>query len=78
MRNKTLIRLTREILKDFIVDCTEQQQQMFLRMYSPENILANINDVIDNLNPDYLESALTQVETTIKRNKFKNKNNLVV
>lgn len=68
MRNKTIIEFTKNKLKDLLKECTDSQQLMFKRMYSNNNIDISINEVVDNMESEKLDWALTQVERTIQKN----------
>ena len=69
MENQTVIDFIRERLKVLLTQCTEQQQQMFVRMYSPKNLSKSAIEAIDYVPVDGLEWALTQVENTVRANK---------
>jgi len=60
-----------EIIK-VLSDCTEGQQMIFKRMYSPGNLQLPISDVVDLINEGSLERALDQCERTMIKN-YKNK-----
>lgn len=68
MNNQTLINAAKLILKEGLTKCTEEQRFIFKKMYSFDNVNADVNDVVDNMLPDKLDWAITQVEHTIKKN----------
>lgn len=68
MRNETLIKAGRNILKELLAQCTEGQQMMFKKMYSPKNLELPINDAVDKMNPDKIDWAISQCENTLKKN----------
>jgi len=65
--NKTLEEFTRKELKKLLLQCTEPQQHIFKRMYSHKNLELPIEEVVDNMESDKLDWALTQVENTITK-----------
>lgn len=67
MRNETLIKAGKDILKGLLSQCTEGQQMMFKRMYSPKNLELPINEAVDNMNPDKIDWAISQCENTLKK-----------
>ena len=71
MRNSTLISEAKTILKDLLSRCTEGQQTMFKRMYSRpgKNLELPINDVVDQMDPDKMDWAISQCEATLRKNK---------
>jgi len=68
MKNKTLIKYARTLLKELLAKCSEPQQLLFKRMYNHKNLEAPINEAVDQMEPDKLDWAVTQVEETIKKN----------
>ena len=69
MQNKTLITSGRNILKNLLSQCTEGQQRIFKRMYSHKNLELSINDVVDQMDPDKMDWAISQCEATLRKNK---------
>jgi len=69
--NKTLNSAAKEILKNLLVQCTEQQQLMFKRMYCHENLNATIDEAIEQMDENKIDWAITQVERTIEKNSLK-------
>jgi hypothetical protein len=69
MKNPTLISAARIILKDLLSKCTEDQQMLFKRMYSHQNLELPINDAVDQMDPDKMDWAITQCEQTVNKNK---------
>lgn len=68
MKNVSLINSGREILKDLLVQCSNEQFTMFKRMYCHKNINASIDEAIDLINPEKIDWAITQCERTVKKN----------
>ena len=76
--NETLKTAATDILKGLLAQCTDEQQLIFKRMYSSENIVnlkeeskwahVPINEVVDNMDEDKLDWAITQCERTVEKN----------
>ena len=64
--NKTLRDFANSELKKNLGQCTDEQQLLFKRMYSHNNLEKNINDVVDNLPDERISWAMEQVERTLK------------
>ncbi len=63
----------RKKIRDGLEQLPESNHNIFRRMYSPENMMANIYDVVDRMSEDKLSWALFQVERSIdlrKENKM--------
>lgn len=69
MRNDTLITAGRNILKKLLTECTEEQQLVFKKMYSNNNNQLPINEVVDKMNPDKIDWAISQCERTVEKNR---------
>jgi hypothetical protein len=69
--NQTIKNMAKEMLKKLLAECDNNQQLMFKRMYSHKNIDLPINDVVDKMDDDKIDWAMTQVERTIEKNKLK-------
>ncbi len=65
--NKELENVAKNMLKTKLACCTDKQQLMFKRMYSPNNVDLEINKVIDNLHPEKIDLALTQANNTLEK-----------
>jgi len=65
--NKELQAIARETLKGGLSKCTEAQQYLFKRMYSHEDLNKSINDVVDDMEADRLDWAMTQVQRTLDK-----------
>lgn len=65
MQNETLINTARSILKDLINKCSEEEQNLFKRMYSKTSI--HINEVVNTMPASKLDLAIIQCENTIKK-----------
>ena len=72
MKNETLQTAARKILKDLLAQCTEGQQLLFKRMYSPNNLGLPINTAVDLMDPDKIDWAITQTERTVAKNSNSN------
>ena len=67
MKNKTIIKLVQKLLLDLLSQCNDYQQGMFKRMYSHNDLDKPIQQVIQDMDPEKLEWAVTQVENTLSR-----------
>ena len=65
--NNQLQEFARQSLKDGLVKLPENWQMMFKRMYSPNNLETDLNDVIDNIPDDKLDWAMQQVQKSIEK-----------
>lgn len=65
--NSTIEKFTRQTIKDGLKRCTESQQFLFKRMYSPKNLELPIDEVVDKMPIEKLDWALTQIESTNKK-----------
>ena len=68
-----LAKEARRILKVLLVQCTEGEQLIFKRMYSHKNLDVTIDEVVDNMDEDKMDWAITQCEHTVKQKKPKKK-----
>lgn len=66
MTNPTLIRLAKSAILDMLYDCSIEQRDLFIRIYS-KDINLSIEKVVDNIKNDYLESAISLVERTVEK-----------
>lgn len=57
----------REEIKSGLAQLTDAHRLLFKRMYSHENLEADINDVVDDMPDDKLTHALSQVERTLAK-----------
>jgi len=73
--NNQLKNYARKTLKEGLDKCTETQQLLFKRMYSPGNLDASIKDVIDLIPEEKLDWAMQQVEQTIRKNETEENTN---
>lgn len=69
MTNDTLITAGRSILKKLLTECTEGQQLVFKRMYSHNRLELPINEVVDKMDPDKIDRAISQCEKTVEKNR---------
>lgn len=65
--NKAISNFARQQLKDGLAQCNDQQQMIFKRMYSHENLDRPINEVVDIMPDDKLDWAMQQVERTLTK-----------
>lgn len=65
--NETLKNFAREELKKGLSKLPESWQLRFKQMYSPKNLNADINDVVDNMPEDKLDWAMQQVERSLEK-----------
>jgi len=63
----SLILSVRQIMKDKIKLLPNENQVSFKRMYSHKNLDKPIDLVIDDMEEDKLEWALSQIETTLNK-----------
>jgi len=66
--NHIIEKFARNYLKENIQLCTEGEQHVFKRMYSPKNLDINILQVVDKMSIEKLDWAMMQVEKTLKKN----------
>ena len=64
MQNQTLIAAAKAILKDLLAKCTEEEQNMFKRMYSKDQSLS-IEETVEKMDPKRMDWAITQCEQTL-------------
>ncbi len=65
--NNTIIELTKSEIKKGLSKCTNDQQHLFKRMYSHNNLDLDINTVVDNMDVENLDTALSQIERTLAK-----------
>lgn len=65
--NNQLQEFARQNLKDGLAQLPESWQTMFKRMYSHENLDADINDVVDSVPEDKLDWAMQQVQRSLDK-----------
>lgn len=71
MKNETLIKTSKEILKGLLEQCSEPQVLMFKRMYCHKNLDATIEEAVDQMDAAKIDFAVTQTERTVKSNNDK-------
>ncbi len=70
--NKKLEEFARSTLKYNLSCCSREEQKLFKRMYAPmADISLSINEVVDGMEVDKLDWALTQVDNTMSDKKEK-------
>jgi hypothetical protein len=67
MLNKTYVVAGRRILKEFLPRCTEGEQMMFRRMYCHKHMDLTIEQAVDQMDPEKIETAISQVERTLDK-----------
>ena len=66
MRNPLLIKAGKDILKFLLSQCEESQVVNFIRMYGKDE--TELEKVIDGIDPDKIDWAITQVQNTLIKN----------
>ena len=69
--NKQLSEYARETIKAGLAKLPESNQLIFKRMYSPDDLGAEINSVVDSMPNDRLDHAVTQVQRTLDKGSAK-------
>jgi hypothetical protein len=70
MKNPLLIKAGRDILKFLISQVNEKQIALFVQMYAKDGE-KDIEKVIDVMDPDRIDWAITQAQNTIIKNGLK-------
>lgn len=65
--NNSVQDFVRNQLKSGLAKLPENWLFTFKRMYSHDNLEATIDEIVDNLQEDKLDWALTQVENSLKK-----------
>lgn len=73
MKNKTIINITKNMIKELLLECSDEQQLMFKRMYCSKNLELSISDAVEQMSNDKIDFALTQIERTLEKNRISNK-----
>jgi hypothetical protein len=68
MKNETLKKAAKDILKNLLAQCTEGQQLMFKRMYCHKNLELPIDEAVDQIADDKIDWAISQCERTVNKN----------
>lgn len=73
MKNQTLINAAKHILLNLVLKCTSGQQDMFKRFYSKkaDKLNDSIENVVENMDVDKIDWAISQTERTIEKNGIK-------
>ena len=69
--NEALRNFAKDMLKELLAQCSEDQQFIFKRMYSHKNLELPINEVVDQIDEDKIDCAISQCERTVKKNQLK-------
>lgn len=69
--NTTIKNIVKKILKELLIECTDEQQLIFKRMYSHKNLELSINEAVDQMADNEIDWAMTQVERTVEKNRIK-------
>ena len=72
MKNTTIINFAREEIKRGLSQCSERQQLNFKRMYASGRLDLPIEEVVDKMDTEKLDWALTQVERTLFKKEIPN------
>lgn len=65
--NSELQEFARQNLKEGLAQLPEKAQLFFKRLYSHDNLEADINDVVDSMPEDKLDWAMQQVQRTLDK-----------
>jgi hypothetical protein len=65
--NNKLQKFARQELIEGLSKCTEKQRWIFNKMYSPDNVDRNIDDVVSDIPEDRLDWAMQQVQRTLDK-----------
>lgn len=57
----------RDTLKKLLSQCNDEEQYMFKRMYSHEKMHLSINDAVDRMADDKIDTAISQAQRTIQK-----------
>ena len=67
MINQTLRNAAKQILKDLLSQCTEDQQTMFKRMYAHKSLDLSIDEAVDQMDPEKMDHAISQCERSVNK-----------
>jgi hypothetical protein len=67
MKNQTLIKAGKRILKRLLSKCTDEEVMMFKRMYCHNNLDYTIDQCLVQIDPDNIDWAITQCERTFQK-----------
>ena len=65
--NNQMQEFARTTLKNGLAQLPEGHQRMFKRMYSPDDLDANISDVVELMPEEKLDWAMQQVERSLSK-----------
>ena len=65
--NEQLQNYARNQIKEGLALLPEKNHHVFKRLYSHENLDANVNDVVDSIPEEKLDWAMQQVQRTIDK-----------
>ena len=66
--NETMENFAREQIRDGLALCNDPQINLFVRMYSHNDLAKPVSQIVDDIPTDSLSIALSQVERTIAKN----------
>lgn len=66
--NSQLENYARQTLKENLINCSQEQRQLFKRMYSQNGLDIPIEIVVDSMPEEKLDWAMQQVERTLIKN----------
>ena len=67
MMNNMIREFAKDNLRNGLARCTEGQQLIFKKMYSPKDLSLPINELVNKMSDDKLDWAMQQVERTLKK-----------
>lgn len=68
MKHPKVIAFTRNLINERLKQIDNAGHiDMFKHMYSHDNLDRPLDEIVDNISPDKLEWALTQIEQTIEK-----------
>lgn len=65
--NEKMMAFARNELEEGLAQLPDSWSTMFKRMYSPDNLGANMTDVIDSVPADKLDWAMQQVQRSLDK-----------
>ena len=65
--NKTMQDFARDNIKAGLANLPEKWQMMFKRMYLPDNLNADVNDIVDAMPEEKLDWAMQQIQNSLEK-----------
>jgi predicted component of type VI protein secretion system len=69
MSKSTVLSEMRKELKELLSQCNEKEDNMFKRIYGHNHQEMSIDDIVDVMDIDAIDIAITQVKNTVNKNK---------